>query len=393
MTNFVSRFNNDTAFLEIIGDSEKDISDYFVEFIDLNTNSIEYSTSIKVNFWSQINDISNKNILIKVSLNDDVVYEKRQDQKFNRVYIKFGSNSIGDSISWIQCVEEYRKLNNVEIILYTNHNELFDKVYPEIEFTSISDSNLFDDVDKKFRIDYGPELFRINGISAPEEWVIQNKKYDNVVSYFDYRTNSLQSIGKLVLGLTMAEELIPKINISSDGPNIKGKYVVVAIQSTAQLKYWNNPFGWERLFDFLGRNGYKVVLIDRFKSFGMPGHYNIAPKTKYVIDKTGNYPLSDRITDIKYSDMMITISSGLAWVSWAVGTPTVMISGFTKPWNEFQSNIIRVHNSTVCNGCWNDPNVTYDAANWLFCPKNQDFICSKAIQPKDVIDAVKKLMK
>ena len=394
MANFVSRFKDDIAFLEILDDSEEDQNDYFVEFIDLNTNSIEYTTTIKINHWSQITDISNKNILIKVTLNNDIVYEKRQDQKFDRVYIMFGSNAIGDSISWIQCVEEYRKLNNVEVVLYTAHNYLFDKVYPEIIFTSISDPNLIDNVDKKFRIDYGPELYRINGVSSPEEWIEQNKKYDNVVSYFDYRTNSLQSIGKLILGLTMPEELRSKINISNDnGPKVRGKYVVVAIQSTAQLKYWNNPLGWERLFDFLGRNGYKIVLIDRYKNFGTPGHYNQAPKTKYVIDKTGNYPLSDRIIDIKYADMMITISSGLAWISWAVGTPVVMISGFTKPWNEFQSNIIRVHNSTVCNGCWNDPNVTYDASDWLFCPKKQDFICSKVIQPKDVIDAVKKLMK
>ena len=406
MTNFVSRFNDDTAFLEIIGDS-KDKRKFLVEFIDLNTNLVEYSTIIKVNFFAQITDISNKNILIKVIsksirrkelrkryfISNDIVYQKRQDQKFNRVYIKFGSNAIGDSISWIPCVEEYRKINNVEVILYTNYNYLFDKVYPDIKFTKINDSNLFDDVDKKFRIDYGPELFRINGKSAPEEWAIQNKKYDNAVSYFDYRKNSLQSIGKLILGLTTAEELIPKINIPIDGPNIKCKYVVVAIQSTAQLKYWNNPFGWKTLFDFLGQNGYKIVLIDRFKNFGVFGHYNQAPKSKYVIDKSGNYPLSDRIIDIKYAEMMITISSGLAWMSWSIGTPVVMISGFTKPWNEFQSNVIRVHNSTVCNGCWNDPNVTYDAENWLFCPKNKDFICSKVIQPKDVIDAVKKLIK
>jgi len=103
--------------------------------------------------------------------------------------------------------------------------------------------------------------------------------------------------------------------------------------------------------------------------------------------------LSERILDIKYADMMITISSGLAWVSWAVGTPVVMISGFTKPWNEFQSNIERVHNPNVCNGCWNEPDITFDAMDWLFCPKKLDFICSKAILPKDVTPAIKKFMK
>ncbi len=61
MTNFITRFNNNIAFLEILGDSN-DENDYFVEFVDLNTNNVEYTTSIKVNHWSQIPDIFDKNI-------------------------------------------------------------------------------------------------------------------------------------------------------------------------------------------------------------------------------------------------------------------------------------------------------------------------------------------
>ena len=147
------------------------------------------------------------------------------------------------------------------------------------------------------------------------------------------------------------------------------------------------------MFDFLARNGYKIVLIDKHKSFGTFGNYNQAPKNKNLIDRTGDRPLTERMIDIKYADMMITISSGLAWLAWAVGTPVVMISGFTKPWNEFKSNNIRIHNDTVCNGCWNDTNVRLNMLDWMCCPKNNDFVCSKAIQPKDVTDAIKKLMK
>ena len=390
MVNFVTKFKNDSAYLEILG--EDDNLDYYVDFIDLNTNIVEYSTIIKVNHWSKLNDVSEKNITIRVTLNDNIVFERNKEYKFNRVYINIGSESLGDNIAWIPCVENYRKTHNVEVILRTAHNYLFDDVYTDIIFTSISDPDIINDVDKKFRIDLGPELYFLNGVLNSELWFETNKKYDNFVEYYDYRTKPLQSIANLILGLN-SEEIVAKINIPDEGPKIKGKYVVVAIQSTAQLKYWNNPFGWERLFDFLGRNGYKVVVIDRYKSYGTPGHYNQAPKLKNVIDKTGNHPLSERIIDIKYADMMITISSGLAWIAWATGTPVVMISGFTKPWLEFQSNIIRVHNNTVCNGCWNDPKITFDGTDWLFCPKKQDFICSKIIQPREVIDAVKKLMK
>jgi len=390
MVNFVTIFNNDRAYLEILGESD-DTNLYHVDFIDLDTNEIEYQSDIKINFWSELKTSSN-NMLIRVSLDDKVLFQREQAKKFNRVYIKFGSKTIGDTLAWIPYVEEYRKVNNVEVVVFTEHNYLFDKVYPNLIFTSVSDPNIVNDVDKKFRIDYGPELYRINGASAPEQWHNENLKFDNCVKYFDYRKQSLQSIAALILGLPVVE-IVPKVNIPDTPSKIRGKYVVVAIQSTAQLKYWNNPFGWERLFDFLTKNGYKVVVIDKHKSFGVTGYFNQAPKMKNVIDKTGNHPLIERIVDIKHADMFIGLSSGLAWLSWAIGTPVVMISGFTKPWNEFQSNCIRVHNPNVCSGCWNNPDILYDASDWLFCPKKMDYICSKAIQPKDVVDAVKKLMR
>ena len=43
--NFITRFKNNTAYLELLGDN--DDNEYLVEFIDLNTNKIEYSTKIK----------------------------------------------------------------------------------------------------------------------------------------------------------------------------------------------------------------------------------------------------------------------------------------------------------------------------------------------------------
>lgn len=387
MINFISSFKKNIKYLELVGDSD---DEYFVEFINIENNEIEYFTNLKTNHWSELKTESD--ILIRVTLNKDVVYERKKEVKFNKVYIKFGTNALGDSIAWIPYIEEYRKKNNIKVILYTQYNHIFDKVYPEIEFTNISEP-IFSDIDLKFNIDYGSKFYQINKKISPEQWRNNNKKYDNLVDDFDYSKISLQSAASLILGLE-DKEIKPEVNIPEETTKIKGKYVVVAMQSSAQLKYWNNPFGWERVFDFLGRNGYKIVLIDRFKNFGIPGSYNQAPKSKYVIDKTGNRPLSERVVDIKYADMVITISSGLAWLSWAVGTPVVMISGFTKPWYEFKTNIIRIHNPNVCNGCWNDTTINYyDINNWLFCPKNMDFICSKSIQPKDVINEIKKIIK
>jgi len=45
-----------------------------------------------------------------------------------------------------------------------------------------------------------------------------------------------------------------------------------------------------------------------------------------VINKTGNYPIEDRMVDIKHADAFIGVGSGLSWMSWSIGTPTVLIS-------------------------------------------------------------------
>ena len=62
MVNFVTKFKDDSAILEILG--ENNDLDYYVEFIDINTNIVEYSSTIKVNYWSKLSNISDKNITL-----------------------------------------------------------------------------------------------------------------------------------------------------------------------------------------------------------------------------------------------------------------------------------------------------------------------------------------
>jgi hypothetical protein len=66
-----------------------------------------------------------------------------------------------------------------------------------------------------------------------------------------------------------------------------------------------------------------------------------------------------------------------------------MISGFTKPWNEFTTNVERIHNDNVCNGCWNTHQ--FDNQNWKWCPEEKDFECSKEISFEMVKDSIDKI--
>jgi autotransporter strand-loop-strand O-heptosyltransferase len=71
----------------------------------------------------------------------------------------------------------------------------------------------------------------------------------------------------------------------------------------------------------------------------------------------------------------------------------VMISNFTTPDHEFQSNCIRIVNKDVCNGCWNNPVFKFNKGDWNWCPEHEDtprhFECHKSISMQTVLNAIK----
>src|ERR1700687_2784357 len=45
-------------------------------------------------------------------------------------------------------------------------------------------------------------------------------------------------------------------------PGLTRAYVCIAVQSTLQAKFWNNPTGWREVVAFLKGAGYRVLCID-----------------------------------------------------------------------------------------------------------------------------------
>jgi autotransporter strand-loop-strand O-heptosyltransferase len=93
--------------------------------------------------------------------------------------------------------------------------------------------------------------------------------------------------------------------------------------------------------------------------------------------------------------LFIGISSGLSWLSWASGTPTVIISGFTDEDLEPTIDITRIINKNVCNSCWS--NYEFDPGDWNWCPVHKgtkrQFECSKTITASDVIEKITILLR
>jgi len=116
-----------------------------------------------------------------------------------------------------------------------------------------------------------------------------------------------------------------------------------------------------------------------------------------IINRSGDHPIQQRISELKHCEFFIGLDSGLSWLAWALHKPAVLISGFSQPYTEFGDNCMRVINHDACTGCWNDTNYVFDRGEWNWCPRHQDtdrqFECSKSITPRMVPNAIESLTK
>jgi autotransporter strand-loop-strand O-heptosyltransferase len=349
---------------------------YIVQFInrdDCSTcpddSKVKYSCVLENNQWAAcgIKYFMLWRIKVKDYYSGEVIYQYDFDPTGKKIYMSIESSSLGDSIAWMSPVEEFRKKWNCEVHLSTFRNELFASRYPEIHFYNRGESvpgpyscyrlGWFYGEDGKFNANYNPSNFRE---------IPMQKAVTDILS-LEYK------------------EIKTLIHIKEEPASIKGDYVCIGIHGTAQSKYWNNPEGWQKLVDWLNAMGYQVVLISK-ESTGYMGNFH----PRGIIDKSGDYPLDDRINDLKHSKAFIGIGSGLSWLAWATGTPVVMISGFSEEYSEFEC--VRVINKSVCHGCFN--RYKLDAGDWNWCPDHKgtprQFECTKNISHSDVIDVIQK---
>jgi len=172
----------------------------------------------------------------------------------------------------------------------------------------------------------------------------------------------------------------------------KNKYVCIATQSTAQAKYWNKIGGWDKIVSYLKSKGYDVVDIDKYHTFGNGQTMNSIPKG--VIDMTGDSPLSDRMVDLRHAEFFIGLGSGLSWLAWVVGKPVIMISSFSKPYTEFQSNLIRLYNDNSLSGYYNTGTLDRVDFHWnpiMKCQTQEEWSRMETITPKQVTNAIEEI--
>ena len=361
------------AFLEVLGPLE---GEYNVKFINRKTNRVMHESTINNNMWTRTNIKYCVNWRVEVYSNGDLVFEHNWDPKGKRVYIHMDSGAMGDTLAWFPYIEEFRKTFMCDVICSTFHNEWFEGNYPELEF-----------VKPGSQVDNIYAMYSIG-------WFYEGKKvvFDKIP--IDFKKYPLQQTASEILGLKYSE-IKPIINSPKSKTDIEGNYVVIAPHASAHAKYWNHKGGWQAVIDYLNKQGYKVVMITQ-EPLGDEWHDSkLGGTLNGVIDKTGDLPLQDRMIDIRDAKAFIGVGSGLSWLSWSLNTPTIMISGFSYPYTEFQEcERIYPENPKTCKGCFNRK--WLDPGDWEWCPDHKDtprhFECTKTIEPSQVINSLNRIL-
>jgi autotransporter strand-loop-strand O-heptosyltransferase len=333
---------------------------YTIKFY--SNDEVVYSSFTKPNTWSRLTKKYYAPWKIElIDSSGNTIYEHKQNLKGKRVYIAFDSSSLGDSIAWIPYVEEFRVKHDCIVYCSTFKNFLFKDEYPEINF--IEPGNKVDNLYAMYKIG----------------WFYDNTKEPTLPN-----TIPLQKAITNIIGLDFTE-IKPRISFTPSERPIKEKYITIANESTAGLKYWNHPTGWSELVNYLIGEGYKVINVSK-NGDNIPGVTKINDTS---LDTTMNY--------IHHSEFFIGLSSGLSWLSWGIGKHVVMISNFTEADHEFTTNCTRITNNSVCNSCWNNPMFKFDKGDWNWCPEHKgtprQFECHKSITPEMVIKQINHLIK
>jgi len=364
------------AFCEVKGKKDKKFK---LEFIDKSTGKIHYNPEISNNMWSKCSISYYKDWLVKVTdlSTGKIINEHNLNLKDKRVYIHLDSKAIGDTLAWFPHIERFQKKHGCKVITSTFHNEWFESEYPEFEF--VKPGNQVNNLYAQYSI----------GWFYNEDDTIN---YNNIP--IDFKKYPLAQTASEILGLEY-KEVKPRLAFSKRAPSIQEKYVCIAPHASAHAKYWNYPGGWQTIIDYLKEKGYKVVMITKEPLNDEWHDSKLGGTLKGVIDKTGNYSIADRVNDLRYADFFIGLGSGLSWLSWAIDTPTILISGFSKPYSEFSDceRIFPVED--VCNGCFNRTRL--NAGDWEWCPDHKNtkrmFECTKSITPSQVISSIENIIK
>lgn len=238
------------------------------------------------------------------------VWEYTLDLTNQVVFIKMDAYALGDNLAWLPYVDAFQKKHNCKIICSTFHNHLFVDVYPGIMFVA-------------------PNT-KIENVVA-QYYIGTHDDTPPMYSPTTYITEPLQKVAADILGLKF-EDLKCKVSHIHQVKN--PKKICISEFASLDMKMWHGD--WQRVVDELVKAGYEIHVISREKT-----------ALKNVIDKSGDFPIEQRVADLASASYFIGVSSGLSWLAHSLDCHVFLISDFTPKNHEFSSNVTRIYGSNV----------------------------------------------
>lgn len=358
---------------------------YNIEFINSDTGQTMHTGTIPGNGWARCNYqyfVPWRIIISKIPepVEGDQQIEEGEivesidlDLKDQRVLISLDSKSLGDTLAWMPYAEEFQKKHECQVILSTFMNDLFEDTYPELEFV--------------------PPGTTVHNIRAMYNigWFYSGDQVDFYRNPTDFKKQPMQKTATDVLGLEY-EEIKPRLIL----PDVERTDTVgIGFHSTAQVKYWNNPKGWQEVVNFINSKGHVPLIMSREED-GYMGN-----KFPRGVEKHPAGSVNKLIGALCRCKAFVGVGSGISWLAWACNVPTILISGFSEPYTELQPSdtFIRIgapKREGLTSGCFNK--YRFDPGDWHWYEPAQlvdtdrQYECSKAITSEEVIEALKKFI-
>jgi autotransporter strand-loop-strand O-heptosyltransferase len=407
-----------------------DILTFDTYFYDLDDGGkMIYHTILNQGMWAKVPKTYFGNYRIEVTENGEPVWEYTTDWNNKKVFIRLETGAMGDLLAFIPQIEKFREKWNLDLRVFHggasgNGLNFIKDAYPKIKFTQDRNPG---NVHKHISL----------ACSSLRAWMPKGKK---PIPHDDHLFEGLEdTIVPNIYGKHIWQQ-IPLQQVASDGlgldyvplrPKIKPhptyagqnnfpdeKYVVIASQSTAQIKYWNYGWnqdvvdderhfgdGWREVIDWLiDEKDYKVVVVNKYNIFGNDSEeYGVYNEHKFFRDGCvvkPNASLIDRIIDIKNCHFFMGLNSGMSWIAYALEVPIVAIMALNKREEIFgvddpKIKTLHVHDyhKDACGDCFK--RYTFNRY-WTWCPEHKGtdrmYECTSLITPDMVKEKCEELI-
>ena len=408
-----------------------DILTFDVYFYDLDDGGkMIYHTILNQGMFSKVPKLYFGNYRIEIKENGEKVWEYTTNWHRKKVFLRLETSAIGDFLCFLPQIEKFRQKWDLDLRVFHggaagNGLAFIKDAYPFIEFT-------------QNRTPGNVHKHIVLACNTLRSWIEDGKKpmpddyhkfegkedeiVPNIYGKQIWQKIPLQQVATDALGLEY-EPLRPEIKLHSvykDSNNFKDhKYVVIASQSTTQIKYWNYGFntdsikekkhygdGWREVITWLtGEMGYKVVMINQHSIFGndteeggVYNHHEFGDINNVTMKP--NSSLIDRIIDINNCDFFMGLNSGMSWLAYALKKPIVGIMALNEHKEIFNVHdplikTLHVHDydKDACGDCFK--RYTF-SRYWTHCPEHDGtdrmYECTSLITPDMVINKCKELI-